>query len=54
MRCAGVQTVLVRALHWLAKREIVSAVPADFPNAEKVSVRGEIPLSSASASRSLP
>lgn len=44
MRCAGVQTVVVRALQWLAKREIASTIPADFPTAEKASVRGEIPL----------
>lgn len=45
MRCAGVQTVVVRALQWLAHREVTWPVPADFPTAEKVSVRGEIPLS---------
>ena len=44
MRCAGVQTVVVRALQWLAQREITVPVPADFPRVEKISVRGEIPL----------
>ena len=44
MRCAGVQTVVVRALQWLARREVTIPVPADFPTAEKTSVRGEIPL----------
>jgi hypothetical protein len=42
MRCAGVQTLFVRALQWLAKREVTWPVPADFPTAEKVSIRGEI------------
>jgi hypothetical protein len=45
MRCAGVQTVVVRALQWLARREITTPVPADFPTATAASVRGEIPLS---------
>ena len=44
MRCAGVQTVAIRALQWLARREITTPVPADFPTATTVSVRGEIPL----------
>lgn len=44
MRCAGVQTIVVRALQWLAKREITTPVPADFPTADKVSVRGEMVL----------
>ncbi len=44
MRCAGVQTMLVRALQWLAGRTVTWPVPADFPSADKVSVRVEIPL----------
>ncbi len=44
MRCAGVQTILVRALQWLAHRDVTFPVPADFPTSDKVSVRGEIPL----------
>lgn len=44
MRCAGVQTVMVRALQWLAGRPATFQIPADFPTAEKVSVRGEIAL----------
>lgn len=44
MRCAGLQTVVVRALQWLAGREPDLPVPADFPTADKISVRGEIPL----------
>lgn len=44
MRCAGMQTIVVRALQWLARREVNYPVPADFPTAEKISVRGEIPL----------
>jgi type 1 glutamine amidotransferase len=44
LRCAGVQTILVRALQWLAKRPVDYPVPADFPTAEKLSIRPEIPL----------
>jgi hypothetical protein len=47
MRCAGVQTVLVRALQWLAGREVPLTVPADFPTATSTSIRGEITLPSA-------
>lgn len=47
MRCAGVQTIVVRALEWLAGREVTFRLPADFPTAEKSSVRGEIPLARA-------
>ena len=43
MRCAGVQTILIRALQWLAHREVTWPVPPDFPTAEQISVRGEIP-----------
>lgn len=44
MRCAGLQTVMVRALQWLANRPVASNVPSDFPTADRISVRGEIPL----------
>jgi type 1 glutamine amidotransferase len=44
MRCAGVQTIVVRALQWLAHREVTFPVPADFPTADNISVRGEIAL----------
>ena len=44
MRCAGLHTIVVRSLQWLAGREVTWPVPADFPTAEKASVRGEIPL----------
>jgi type 1 glutamine amidotransferase len=44
MRCAGLQTVVVRALQWLAGRQPAFPVPADFPTADRVSVRGEIPV----------
>jgi len=42
MRCAGVQTVVIRALQWLARRDATFPVPADFPTATAVSVRREI------------
>lgn len=44
LRCAGVQTVMVRAFEWLARREVTPAVPADFPTEAKLSVRPEIKL----------
>lgn len=45
MRCAGVQTIVVRALQWLAGRAVDYPIPNDFPTAEQMSVRDEIPLS---------
>jgi len=44
LRCAGVQSVMVRALQWLAGRAVDFPVPADFPTAEKTSIRAEISL----------
>lgn len=38
-RCAAFQTLMVRALRWLAGREVGSAVPADFPSSDAVSLR---------------
>jgi hypothetical protein len=43
LRCAGVQTMIVRALQWLAGRAVTFPVPHDFPTAEKTSIRPEIP-----------
>ena len=42
VRDAGVQTLLVRALQWLAKRPVTWPVPADFPTATSTSVRAEL------------
>jgi type 1 glutamine amidotransferase len=39
MRCAAFQTIMVRALKWLAKRPAGDTVPADFPTAEAISLR---------------
>lgn len=39
MRCAAVQTILQRAVQWLARRAVTIPVPADFPGASTVSVR---------------
>lgn len=39
MRCAAFQTIMVRALKWLAKRDPGSTAPADFPSADAVSLR---------------
>lgn len=44
VRDAGVQTLLIRALQWLARRPVTWPVPADFPTAEAISVRGELAL----------
>ncbi len=42
MRCVGVQTVLIRGLQWLAKREVTYSVPSHFPTADELSVKPEI------------
>jgi type 1 glutamine amidotransferase len=39
LRCAGFQTLLERALLWLAKRPVPAQVPADFPSADRISLR---------------
>ncbi len=39
VRCAGWQTTLVRAVQWLAGREVDYPIPADFPTAREVSLR---------------
>jgi type 1 glutamine amidotransferase len=44
MRCAGVQTMIVRAVQWLANRPVTFPVPADFPTAETTSIRPEFVL----------
>jgi hypothetical protein len=44
MRCAGLQTVVVRALQWVAGRPVDFPVPVDFPTVDRISVRGEIAL----------
>jgi type 1 glutamine amidotransferase len=51
MRCAGVQTIVVRALQWLAHRPVSFPVPPDFPTADTVSVRGELPVPAPAAAR---
>lgn len=44
MRCAGVQTLIIRALWWLARRDGALPLPEDFPTANEFSIRPEIPL----------
>jgi Trehalose utilisation len=44
MRCAGLQTVVARALQWLAGRAVTAPIPSDFPTADRASVRPEIVL----------
>ena len=44
MRCAAVQTIIPRALQWLAGRQVTFPVPKDFPGTAAVSVRKEIQI----------
>jgi len=39
MRCAAVQTIIPRALQWLAGRPVTFPVPPDFPSTNAVSIR---------------
>lgn len=39
LRCAGFQTLMVRAVQWLAKRPVDAAVPGDFPDGKAVRLR---------------
>jgi type 1 glutamine amidotransferase len=39
MRCAAVQTIIPRALQWLAGQPVTVPVPADFPGTNAVSIR---------------
>ena len=39
MNCAAVQTIIPRAVQWLAKRPVTIPVPPDFPGTNAVSVR---------------
>jgi type 1 glutamine amidotransferase len=43
MRCAAVQTLIPRAIEWLAHRPVTIPVPPDFPTATAVSVRPPFP-----------
>lgn len=39
VQCAAFQTILVRAIQWVAKRPISGDVPEDFPSADAISLR---------------
>jgi hypothetical protein len=39
MQCTGFQTTLLRGCEWAATGKVTQAVPDDFPNADKVSLR---------------
>jgi type 1 glutamine amidotransferase len=43
MRCAGFQTILVRAFQWLAKRPVDFPIPPDFPSAAETRLR-DLPI----------
>ena len=45
MRCAAVQTIIPRAVQWLAKKPVTIPVPQDFPGTNSISVRPEFILS---------
>jgi uncharacterized protein len=45
MRDAAVQTIIPRALQWLARRPVTYPVPKDFPGADAVSVRSPLAAS---------
>ncbi|TRX59224.1 ThuA domain-containing protein [Fulvivirga sp. M361] len=42
LKCAAFQTEMVRAIQWLAGREIDQSVPEDFPGTETTSLRDNI------------
>ncbi|MGA3034054.1 MAG: ThuA domain-containing protein [Terracidiphilus sp.] len=42
LRDAAVQTIIPRALEWLARRPVTDPVPEDFPTATAVSIRRQI------------
>lgn len=48
VQCSGFQTLLFRALDWLAGKPVDGSVPADFPPPDKTSLR-TYPAASASA-----
>jgi type 1 glutamine amidotransferase len=39
LHCAAFQTIMIRALKWLASRDPGETVPADFPTADAISMR---------------
>ena len=44
MRCAAVQTIVPRAIQWLARKALTVPVPADFPSTNQTSIRPEMLL----------
>ncbi len=39
IQCVGFQTTVLRAIQWLAGREVTQPIPTDFPTADRVSLR---------------
>ncbi len=39
MHCAAFQTIMVRALKWLARRDFDPTAPKDFPSPDAISLR---------------
>ena len=54
MRCAAVQTLIPRAVQWLAKKPVTIPLPADFPGTNTVTIRAEIILPPAPAAAGSP
>jgi type 1 glutamine amidotransferase len=46
MRCAAVQTIIPRAIQWLARRPVTIPIPPDFPGTNQTSIRSPVPLTS--------
>ena len=44
LRCAAVQTIIPRAVQWLANRPVTIPLPADFPGTNTVSLRSPFDL----------
>lgn len=44
MRCVGVQTLMIRALCWLGRKQEMPGVPDDFPTETDFSIRPEVSL----------
>jgi type 1 glutamine amidotransferase len=44
LRCAGEQTLILRTLQWLARRQVTVAIPGDFPTEAATSIGPEIQI----------
>ena len=44
MRCVDEQTLLIRAVQWLARRPVTWPVPPDFPTPSAIALRPDVPM----------